>query len=75
MINNLKQRWVAETPIVAKKLRNTAITLGGISLAVLALSTIPGIALPAIVFSVASKVALCATIIAPTAQLQKKKED
>jgi ABC-type proline/glycine betaine transport system permease subunit len=74
MLNHLRERWAAETPILAKKIRNLAITLGSTSMAVLALTTV-GVAVPVIIVGICTKIVIGATIIAPVAQLQKPKKD
>jgi hypothetical protein len=74
MLQHLKERWLAETPILAKKIRNLAITLGSTSMAVLALTTV-GVAVPAMVVGICTKIAIGATVIAPTVQLSRVKKD
>jgi hypothetical protein len=70
MFKKLKEKWNAETPKIHKKIRNICYSLSGLSLVVLGVGSIPNSVLPAIVFKVASWVALGTVITGTNSQLK-----
>ena len=70
----IKDRWNAETPILAKFIRNLAIAASTVSTSILALASTNNIIIPAYIIKAASWILISGVIVAPSAQLFKKND-
>lgn len=68
----IKQRWKAESPEFFKKIKNTALKIGGSGLAVIAINATLPVSLPAGVITAVSYIITICAAIAGTAQLTKE---